>query len=480
MVAPAHAGDVPPGTPPRARGRWWPAVPAVLALAAAAALFLPWWRAGAGPVLLGGGPLRVLAPDSWTGIEVAGLRAVLVGGLALLATVTGAVGVVDGRRTGGRACAAAAGAAAVACGAAALVGWGPTAAAGAWFAVATGAGAVACAVWRGTVRAPLVLAVTLAAAAAVVAVPGGEQVPDRSAAAPFQRVAALGAWRPARSGAAGLPGRGDARPVVVDGAPGVVAAEGVITADARGRARVLARTDDGAPPPLGVAAGRVVRWITADTLAVTGLRPDGPLQVVVRDVGAASTLGDDGSVWLRSDIDPPEAVRRLDLAAYDGRQDLSATYLPVVTIQDPDGEGPVDVHDVRPVPGGALRIDDAGDPRRLQLLTATPGGIAVRTLLDTSASRCASSTITTVGDLGIVTADATGVWFPTADRRLAHRDVDGTVRLVPARLPGLLSALAAPGDGSVLFIARADRDDAGTALWRLPDAAAALAGPPAC
>src|SRR4051812_21479398 len=107
MVAPVHAGDVPPGTPSQARSRWWPAVPAALALAAAAALVLPWWRAGAGPVLLGGGPLRELAPDSWTGIEVAGLRAVLVGGLALLAGVTGAASVVDGRRTRGPACAAA-------------------------------------------------------------------------------------------------------------------------------------------------------------------------------------------------------------------------------------------------------------------------------------------------------------------------------------------------------------------------------------
>jgi hypothetical protein len=238
---------------------------------------------------------------------------------------------------------------------------------------------------------------------------------------------------------------------------------------------VLARTEAGAPPPLGVAAGRVVRWISADTLAVTELRAGGPLQVVVRDVGAAGVLGDDGSLWLRSDLDPPEAVRRLDLAAYDGRQDLSATYLPVVTIQSPDGEDPVDVRDVRPVPGGALRLDDTGDPRRLQLLTGTAAGIAVRTLLDTSAPDCAGSTIATVGDLRVVAADATGVWFSTPDRRLAHRDADGTVRLVPARLPGLLAALAAPGDGSVLFIAR---DDEGNALWRLPDAAAALAGPP--
>ena len=187
--------------------------------------------------------------------------------------------------------------------------------------------------------------------------PAGEPVPGRAAVGPFLRIAALGSW-PLRSGVAGLDSVGGARPVVVDGAPGVVAAGGVVVADERGRARVLARTADGAPPPLGVAGDRVARWITADTLAVTELRAGGALEVVVRDVGAASAVGDDGSVWLRSDIDPPETVRRLDLAAYDGRQDLSATYLPVVTIQNPDGEGPIDVHDVLPVPGGAVRLED--------------------------------------------------------------------------------------------------------------------------
>jgi hypothetical protein len=34
-----------------------------------------------------------------------------------------------------------------------------------------------------------------------------------------------------------------------------------------------------------------------------------------------------------------------------------------------------------------------------------------------------------------------------------------------------VTALAAPGDGSLLFVAR---DSRGAALWRLPDAAAAL------
>ncbi len=106
----------------------------------------------------------------------------------------------------------------------------------------------------------------------------------------------------------------------------------------------------------------------------------------------------------------------------------------------------------------------------------------MRTLLDTSASRCASSTITTVGDLRI--ADGGRDRRLVLDRRRGGSPTATSTApfaCVPARLPGLLSALAAPGDGSVLFIARDDgRDDAGDALWRLPDAVAALAGPPTC
>ena len=57
--------------------------------------------------------------------------------------------------------------------------------------------------------------------------------------------------------------------------------------------------------------------------------------------------------------------------------------------------------------------------------------------------------------------------------RLAHLDPasDGAARAVPAVLPGTVTALAAPGDGSLLFVAR---DARGAALWRLPDAAATL------
>ena len=468
-----------PAVPRGGRFRWWPAVPAGLALLGVAALALPWWRPAAGPVLLGGpGRPRPLPPDTWTGFEVAGPRAFLVGALVVAAVVAAVLG---GPRTPA---AGAAGGALLACGGAALAGWGTSDATGAWVAAAAGLAALLTALLAapltigGGRRAGAVLVAGVVAAVFVVAVPGGQPPPSRVAAGPYVPVAAL-APGPLRSGAAGLPGAlGDVAPVVVGGAPGLATPAGVVVVDAHGRARVLARTDRGAPPPLGVVAGgRVVRWAGADTLAVSSLGPGDPTQVLVGDVGAVSALGADGSVWLRSDVDPPETVRRLDPAAYPGEQRLSATYLPVITIQSPPGEAAVDVGQVLPVPGGALRLRDLDGLRQIQLLAGTPTGIAVRPLTGSTAPLCGPA-VSTVGDLRAVTADATGVWFPTADLRLAHLGPDGAVRVVDAPLPGQVDALAAAADGSLLVVAR---DAGGTALWRLPDAVAALAAPaPPC
>ena len=83
-----------------------------------------------------------------------------------------------------------------------------------------------------------------------------------------------------------------------------------------------------------VVGDRVVRWISADSVAVTGLRAGSPVGVVVRGVSETGVLGTDGSVWLRSDADPVGTVRRLDVVRLDGEQRIAATYLPVVTIQE--------------------------------------------------------------------------------------------------------------------------------------------------
>ena len=171
--------------------------------------------------------------------------------------------------------------------------------------------------------------------------------------------------------------------------------------------------------------------------------------------------------------DPVGTVRRLDVVRLDGEQRIAATYLPVVTIQE--AEPPVDLRTVLPVRGGGLRnLAEAG---RLELLTGTAAGIATTPLAGT---RCGAAG---VADLDRAAADRSGVWFVlvSADgERLAHLDPasDGAGRAVPAVLPGTVTALAAPGDGSLLFVAR---DSRGAALWRLPDAAAALgaAGVPA-
>ena len=352
---------------------WWPLVPVALAVGAAAALLLPWWGPATGPVLLGDGPLRALAPDVWTGTEVAGPRAAVVAAFTAVAVL--AVVAQGARRRGllprafPTALAAAAGAAAAACGCAVPFGWTVSSAPGVWVTAGVGLAAVGTALVRASPRrAAGAVAAALLAAGLTAVVPGGSPPPDRVAAGPFVRVAAIGGW-PLRSGAPGLAGPlDDARPVVVDGAPGLVTSAGIEVADTAGRARVVARADRGAPPALGVAGGRLVYWTSADALVVTALKADDALNVLVRNVVAASPLGADGSVWLRSQVDPPEVVRRLDLAAYDGSQDLSAVYLPIVTVQNPrDEPTPLDVRGVLPVPGGALRLADLDGTRQLQL-----------------------------------------------------------------------------------------------------------------
>jgi hypothetical protein len=104
------------------------------------------------------------------------------------------------------------------------------------------------------------------------------------------------------------------------------------------------------------------------------------------------------------------------------------------------------------------------------MLTGTAAGIAATPL---AGSRCGAA-----GTAGLehAVADRSGVWFVLAGAdgdRLAHLDPDAgsTVRTVPAVLPGTVTALTAPGDGSLLFVAR---DAQGAALWRLPAAETAL------
>jgi hypothetical protein len=471
-------------------------VGAALAAGAAAAPLLPWWRADRGAVLLGGEQLTELPPDVWTGAEVLGPWAAVVAVPAGAAVVLALVVAVAGGRSwaarltvAARWAAVVAGLAAVAGAVRALAQWGSSGAPGPWLALVSGIGAAgtALAVPLGELRvfapraAPsgtssafphtgarlaAIVAVGGLVAAALAVVPGGPTPLPQTTAGPFVPVAAVGAFT-LRSGEPGLAATDDARPVLADGAPGVVSRAGIVVATANGRARVLARPDRGAPAPIGVVGDRVVRWISGDTVAVTELRAGSPLDVVVREVSEAGALGSDGSVWLRSDTDPAGTVRRLDVARLDGRQRIAATYLPVVTIQEP--VPPVDLQTVLPVRGGGLRaLADAG---RLELLTGTAAGIATRPLAGT---RCGAAG---VASLDRAAADRSGVWFVLvgADgERLAHLDPtsSGAARTVDAVLPGTVTALTAPGDGSLLLVSR---DPRGTALWRLPDAVAALA-----
>ncbi|MDT0351569.1 hypothetical protein [Pseudonocardia charpentierae] len=467
------------------------AVPVAFAVTAAGAALLPWWRADRGAVLLGAGPLRELPPDTWTGVAVSGWWTAAIAVPAGVAVVAAALAFGRSARArqfsdAARWAAAVAGLAAVALAVHALAGWGTSGAPGAWVALAAGLASVATtsgelrvparrvarscpssrASRRTTFRVGAAVAVVATVAVPLVVAPTGTAASGRDAVGPFVPVAAVGAF-PLRSGEAGLAASDDPRPVVADGAPGVVSRAGVVVTGAHGRARVLARSDRGAPAPIGVVGDRVVRWISSDAVAVTELRVGSTVDVVVRGVSEAGPLGADGSVWLRTDADPLGTVRRLDVAGLDGEQRLAATYLPVVTIQEP--VPPVDVRSVLPVRGGGLRTV-GGD--QLEMLTGTASGIATTPL---AGSRCG-----TAGTAGLAMAapDGTGLWFVLHGRdgaRLALLDpaARAAVRVVPTVLPGDVTGLVAPGDGSVLFVAQ---DPRGATLWRLGDAKAALAG----
>ncbi|GAA3242175.1 hypothetical protein GCM10017691_46040 [Pseudonocardia petroleophila] len=422
-------------------------VAAAFALVGAAALALPWWR----------GP--------WAGWEVLG-PSVTVAVVALAVVAAAAVS----RPAAGRVLLAASGAATVSAVAVAVAAWGVAAVPGPVVAGMAGL-AVLALVARPPGRA--MLACALVAAVGTAVLPGVPRVPPRVVDGPFVRIAVLDPDRPLRSGEPTLPasvtvagsGLGE-----LDGVPVVFGADGLVAPDASGRARVVARTDGDVV--LGVAGGRVARLVGGDALLVTGTAPGDPTRVRVDDVGPVSRVGADGSVWLHARADPRGTVRRLDLGAYGGAHQVPAVYLPVVTIRDPDGADGVDLPDVLPTAGGAALRFAAGP--RLERLAPTSTGIAAQVLAGAADPTCGlnagarTSALTSPGPTA-VDADG-GIWL-AVDGRLARVDPAGGVRAVPSPLPGTPYALVALPDGAIV-LGTAD------ALWRLPDAATALADLP--
>ncbi|MBW0135591.1 hypothetical protein [Pseudonocardia abyssalis] len=424
-------------------------VAAAFSLIGAGALALPWWR-GSGP---------------WAGWEVVGTPvAVVVVALAVAATA----GL---RSTAGRALLAASGAATASAVAVTVAAWGVTAVPGPVVAGMAALGVLALAL---AVPAPGrgVLACALVAAVGTAVLPGVPRVPERMVDGPFVRIAVLDADRPLRSGEPVLPASVSEQGSglgALDGVPVVFGGDGLVVPDASGRARVVARTDGDAV--LGVAGGRIARLVGGGALLVTGTAPGDPTRVRVDDVGSVSRVGTDGSVWLHADADPRGSVRRFDLAAYGGVQEVPAVYLPVVTIRDPDDTDGIDLRDVRPTAGGtALRLSDG----RLERLAPTSTGIAAQVLAGAADPACGltsdarSSVLTSTGP---ITVDADGGIWLAVDGWLARIDPAGGMSAVPSPLPGIPYALVALPDGAIV-LGTAD------ALWRLPDATGALADLP--
>jgi hypothetical protein len=206
----------------------------------------------------------------------------------------------------------------------------------------------------------------------------GRSVAGRSSG-PYLQLAELGDV-PFRSGVRGLRASPyNLRLTVVAGQTAVATSDGLITVDQDGGAEVLARlpsevSDQAAQsnPMLGVAGDRAVYWIGPGELAVTSVTPGTSLDVVVTNVAEASSVGVDGSVWLRAFDDEPGRLRRLDVAAVEGGQARDAFDLPVIEIDPP---GNTSALGLLPVDGAALAAysNPRGSNHVMRLSAGTDG-----------------------------------------------------------------------------------------------------------
>ncbi len=369
-----------------------------------------------------------------------------------------------------------------------LLEWGPSGAIGAWFAGLLGLVAVAVALGcagaararareapsdaiaaRGHEVGAFVLAAALVGGLVVGVLPAAGAT-QAAADGPFTHVADLAA-APLRSGATALPAS-DLRLTTVDGVVAAVTDDGIADVE-HGRVTVLAgvAADDRgrhAGGILGVAAGRVARFVDAGTVLVSGLHAGDPTAVRINGVAEASVVGADGTAWLRGYGEPSATIRRLDLSTYSGAATLDITFLPVVTIDAPVGADPVTVHDVVPVQGGALRRAGHDGDFRLERIAAEPGRVAVTPVaggFDPTCGLTAAAHSASLRTLGpFAGAPDGGAWL-AAGGRLLRVGPDGVLRAVRAPLPGEVTAVVTTADGGVAVAVR------GGALWMVPPTA---------
>ena len=437
------------------------AAAAGLGVCGAAALALPWWTATPPVLLVPGTPVQ--PADVWRGAQAVGLP-----GTLLLAALAGAavVAVALAPAWIARPALAATGAAVAAAGLGVLVGWGATAAPGAWLAAVAGVLVLGCAV--GPPLLP-VLAAAAVAATTLAVLPVADRVGGHAGA--WTRLAPF-ASGPPRSGAGAVPA-GPARLVTVAGTVAVATDTAIVGLDAHGHARVLARPDEPGEI-LGVAGDRVVRRIAADRLRVTSLRAHDPVDLEIYAVTSAGPVGPGGSLWLRADGDPPGAVRVLLADTYQGPQRLAATYLPVLSIGFPPGTVPVDPGAAVPLREGGLRVVDRDGGPRLERIVPTPAAATVEVLAGGSDPACGLTRSARDAYLGGATAVPApapdgSVWLAAADR-LLRVDPDGTLRAAADPPPGPMTGLVVTADGAVDALVAGEQ----AGLWQLPAAAATL------
>lgn len=468
------------------RSRWIAWGGALLAVLAAVALWLPWWRASRVTYRYEGGALTDDGRQSLSGTEVVGDGVVW---LLLLTAFVAVVAVANGDRRESRATWWwLAGAGVVGSTVAVVTVWSWGLAVGS--AVTLGAGLVlfggAVVVLVGTLagwRRPL------AAATALLAVPvwfvtAEEPAHQRPDAAPLELLMAAagrGSEESPRGGASVLPSTdGRYELVPVDDGLGIALPEAVV-AVADDRLTVLVRNHDTRVSPRGIVGGRLV--VVGPEREVRVVAPGRP-PATVSGALTVGPLSRTGTMLVTTGERDAPVLRRLDLTTgLTAGRDIGADSLPEVAAPStarlvgtaPDGRSPVREH---PASGRLVASDSSPGER---LVTAASGDEDWAPLAGGYDETCwlnnraAESFLTGVD--AVAPAGKDGWWFATSpggESRLLTVSGDGRLLAAPSAIGiGSFSSLAEDGDGSLLAVS-------GIGLWRLPAGAAVeLPDPPA-
>jgi hypothetical protein len=429
------------------------AVASLVAVLAAAGLWLPWWTADHPTYLVSLRAMTDEGTESLRGVDVVVSWAVV---LVIGAAVAAVVAAVFESRTMWW-WIAAAGIAQAAVAVVVVASWGIDV--GSVVTLAAGLVVVVVAL-RALVSALPNRVKAVPAALLLIAVPAGfvpaDKLGDTADRDPFERLATR--WP---------------RLVPVDDRVGVVNRDGVHTVDGV-RPAVLARLDDPEAEPLGVVAGRLVVFSPysgrADGGEVWIVRLGAPdaKRTVVTGVHRVSGMSGTGTVLVQTGVRPRLTVHRIDVDQLADGARTSAAELATVPLPASEAFENYELGARRLVlvdhpRAGRVAVPGAhnSDAGRVDVAAPGDGGRLAAGGLDPWCGLTGHGPDAFLPVIRAVTADGEDGWWLVTDEWLLHLAADGELRALPPLDLGMLtSALVVDG---VLHVGT----DLG--VWRLPD-----------